>query len=153
MTVNGTTMSLEIRDWQYTIGQTQYPGCAVTNDITFSQNLDAMKSNRDLLSGLTLSLTTTADNTVTLPASSYGYGYTPYNKNYLAAYAVFLIRLNNDDEPGWISGLNTSGNVMYNTFTWNGTGTVTAANMQNWIFMKTTASFIVKYGMQAEIVW
>jgi len=66
---------------------------------------------------------------------------------------VFLIRLNNDDKPGWISGLNTSGNVMYNTFNWNGTGTVTAANMTNWIFMKCTSCFIVRYGMQADIVW
>jgi hypothetical protein len=152
-------VTFEVRDWQYSIGGRQLPAWPVTNDLTFSQNLDTMQANRDLLGGITPTLFSLGpDTTHTIPSgsvtSAYGYNNSPFAKNYLSAYAAFMLRLNNDSEPGWITGLNTSGNVLYNQFTWNGTGTnLTNGILQNFVFIRCTSSFVVKYGRQAEVIW
>ena len=148
---NGS-VAFELKDWQYQIGGRQLPAWPVTNDLTYALNMDTIKANRDLLGGVT----NTLDGTTALLApttSAYGYGVTPMNQNYMTAYSTFLIRLNNDEEPGWISGLNTSGNTLYSQFTWNGTGTVNGGQLQNLVYTKCTSSFIVKYGRQAEVIW
>jgi hypothetical protein len=144
-------ISFELRDWQFNIGGKYLPGFPITNDITFSQNMDTIKSNRDLLGGITPTITNYIDSNATLATSSYGYVNSPYVKNYLAAYSAFLLRLNNDDEPGWITGINCSGNVLNNQFTWNGTGNVTSSALTNFVFSKCTASFIIKYGRQCFV--
>ena len=74
------------------------------------------------------------------------------NATYMSAYAAFIIRLNNNEERGWISGLNTSGNVLYSQFNWNGRGANINNSLQNFVFCKTTSSFIIKAGRQTDVI-
>jgi len=159
VTSNGG-VSFEVQDWSYSIGGKSLPSSfQVPNDWTIATNLAAMKSNNDLLGGLTSTLFAYNDTTYTVGPgstvasnSAYGYVNTPLAKNYLAAYAAFVLRLNNDDEPGWISGLNSMGNTIVSNFNWRGTSTVPNGQLMNYVYAKSTASFIVKYGKQTEVV-
>jgi hypothetical protein len=113
--------------------------------------MDATKANRDVLGGVTTTLPGGYEEAKS-PANPQ-YSVSQLVKAYLSAYSAFFLRLNNDDEKGWISGLNMQGNTLFSQFTWNGTGTnVNGSTLQNFIFTKCTSSFVIKAGREADYV-
>ena len=175
--VQGSTPPrFEVIDWQYNIGGRYLPAWNVTNDLTYAVNMDALQASRDLLGGVTTTIegaifaaadpddvhvlyppgpTATVTNGVVVVTPGVNdalYAVSPLNEAYLSAYAAFIIHLNNNEERGWISGLNTSGNVLYSQFNWNGRGANIANALQNFVFCKTTSSFIVKAGRQCDVI-
>jgi len=152
-----TNNEFEVRDWQYQINGKSVPNWQMKNDITFANNMKALQANTDLLGGITTTLESGADGANGYPVAPL-YPVTKVNKAYMSAYSAFIIRLNNDEERGWISGWNTAGTVATSQFNWNGTGmtkvgaAVGPLQIQNFIFCKCTSSLILKYGREIDVL-
>lgn len=155
---DNTKTNFQIRDWQYMINSRAVPQWPILNDITFAHNMQALQSNNDLLGGVTTTLdNASGSDVVKYPKASSGtfpalYKVSPGNGAYLSAYAAFIVRLNNDEERGWITGWNTAGAVATSQFNWNGTTTTANLQLQNFVFCKCTSSLIIKYGREIDIL-
>jgi len=148
---SNANVTFDVTDWQFYIGGINVPGWNITNELTYTQTMDALKANRDLLGGVTSTLAPAVAHTLSLNAPQYTV--TPLTAAYLSAYTCFMIRLNNDEEKGWISGTDMKGNSLNCQFIWTGTGTnVNGSTLMNYVFAKNTASLIIKAGREADYI-
>ncbi|EPS57217.1 hypothetical protein M569_17602 [Genlisea aurea] len=126
-------INMQINSLQYRIGGQYYPAYVLPTDVLFTFNLDSLKSNRDLLGGVSL--------------------FIENNVQYLNSFASFWQRMNYNDDTRWMTGMNTNGNTQNINIEYKGTTLTLPAGvaLNHFVFVEQLNSFVVGAGKNADL--